>query len=123
MINIIIDILFYISIFAIVFLLQFGFSIKPNLKKNKEKEKKIIELEYLSKKFNIPKEKLLNSVIGTKICYINAFIITVVSMIILNIPVAYYIQLLIGFIILMVMIYGIYEIFGKILVKEIKNEL
>lgn len=131
MYNILSNVIMFVVVFIFVFLLQYNFFMKPKIRKRKPKkglkakeEKKIIEIEYLSTRFNIDKKYLLNSIVGTEICLINSFIISFISTLITNIPLEYYFQLMIGFVLLMGLIYSLYELFGKHLAKKYgkKNE-
>ncbi|MFI3260341.1 MAG: hypothetical protein R3Y13_01335 [bacterium] len=123
------SLIFFLVVFFSIFTLQYTVfvvpKIKPNLK-NKAEAKKIVEIEYLSMKFKLDKEKLMNSKVGTMICYLNSFIIALVSTLVTLLPCSETLQLLIGFVLLLVIIYIVYEIFGKFLSKKLggeKNEL
>lgn len=121
----ILNIIMFMVVFIFVFLLQYNFVIKPKKKKgkgNKVKNNEVIEIEYLSSKFKIDKNKLKTPALGLEICFINAFIISFVSTLISNIPLKFYYQFMIGFVILIAMIYGIYEIYGRNLVKKFNIE-
>lgn len=90
-----------------------------NIKKNKKKKGKeydIVEFRYLALTYNINKEKLYNKKMIIIISIINAFIIALVFFIVVLIPWHIIWQLLVGLVLLLGLIYGIYGILGKILV-------
>ena len=123
--NLTTDICFFVISFIVIFLLDYFLFL--NLKKKrvfqdderiKKKKKNILEVSYLSAKFKISKNKLYKTSILLWIAVINAFIISSVSTIIFMIPVWFFLKLLIGILLLFLLIYSLYEIFGKILVRK-----
>ncbi len=110
----------------IIYLVDFYILLKPKLnlkvkKKNKKKKTEIMEVDYLVRKFGIPKEYLLNVRIFKKMAIINAFIISLVSTIIMFLPIHMSLQFLVGFALLFGLIYSLYEILGRSIIKEIKK--
>lgn len=87
-------------------------------RKKKKKELNIVEIKYLNYRFNIKKERLLTSGFIFLIGLINALIITIVFAVIILLPWPTVLQLLVGFVLLLGLIYAIYEILGRILVKK-----
>ena len=107
----------------IVYLVDYYILLKPklNVKKKKKKQKEIMEIDYLTKKFGIPKEFLLNVKVFKNIALMNAFIISFVSTVIMFIPVHLSLQFLVGFVLLFSLIYSIYELYGRYLIKNISK--
>ena len=76
------------------------------------------EINYLAYKFKIPKQDLYKVSIILWIAFVNAFIISLVSTVVTSVPLAICWQLLIGFALLWGLIYSLYEIFGRVLIKK-----
>ena len=92
-------------------------------KKRKRKElKDIIEIKFLVAMHKLNKEKLLNKKIIFIISIIDSFIITMVFLVITLLPYGIFWQLLVGFVLLLGLIYSIYSILGNILSKKGYNE-
>lgn len=110
--------------FVCIFIVLFVFNTKrtkdmlKNKKSKKNKELFITEYKYLCNKFNININNLLTKKMAFVISIIDSFIITIVFLVIMLIPLAIMWQLLIGFVLLFGLIYSIYEIVGRILVKK-----
>lgn len=121
------DILFFLIVWIIIFLIDYFFMLKPKIKKVKNEQTKksgkkvdIMEITYISTKFNIPKQNLLKKYICLWVAFLNAFIISFVSTFITALPIKMIFQIMIGFVLLIALIYAIYEIFGRILKKKVK---
>ena len=69
-------------------------------------------------KFKLDKKKLNYKSCILCISLINAFIISFVSTVISAIPTKIVWQLLVGFVLIFALIYSMYEIYGRILVKK-----
>ncbi len=116
--------------FIIIFIIDYLINInKLNLlnnksnkkkKRKKKKEDEFIEIKYLILK--LKKEKLLTKRIITIISLMNSFIISLVAFTIFLIPYKIMWQLLIGFVLLVGLIYSLYNILGKILIKKGYNK-
>ena len=107
-------------LFVIIFILDYFLVNRRYLKrvdKNK-KVKEITEVSYLVSKFKLDKKKLQVNKLMIVIAIINAFIIALVSVSVMLIKINIILQLLIGFVLLIGLIYSLYEILGRILVKE-----
>ena len=91
---------------------------KKSKKRKKREAREIIEINYLVITHNIKKERLLNSKFILLISIIDAFIICLVFLVVMLIPYALVWQLLTGFVLLLGLIYSIYTILGRILVKK-----
>ncbi len=118
-------ILFYLIIFLAIFLLDYFLMLKPKLKMlsgskktKKGKNVSIMEIEYLSMKFKLDKNKLLVKWVLLWIAFANAIIITVVSCVVSFVPAHIVVQFLIGFVILMGLIYSLYELLGRYFIKK-----
>ena len=94
---------------------------KLNLIKNKgvtkkgkrKKIKNISEVDYLSAKFKLDTKKLDMDKMIIIISIINAFIISIVSSVIMLMPFAIMWQMIIAFALLFGLIYALYEIYGR----------
>ena len=131
---------FYLGFFGVVYLLVFlvdyffinrrKYNIlfkKKNTKNSKGKKKtttkkksdvQIGEINYLIGKFKLDKKKLDYKSCILWISIINAFIISFVSTVISAIPTHIIWQLSVGFVLIFALIYSMYEIYGRILVKK-----
>lgn len=95
---------------------------KLRLIKENKKKKTIGEIDYLANKFQLDKKKLNENQVIVWISLINSFIISLVSSIIFLLPFKMFINMFIAFILLLGLIYSLYEIYGRYLQKkEIKN--
>lgn len=111
--------IYFIVVFIIIFLCDYLIMKKPYLnKKKKKKDNEVFELTYIVSKFKLDKSKLNIKRCLIEFSLMNAFIIsfTVVVLYILDLFIIW--QFLIGFILLVGLIYSIYEIYGNILVKK-----
>ena len=113
----------FMALFIIVFVVDY-FLInkrKLNLIKNKgvtkkgkrKKIKNISEVDYLSAKFKLDTKKLDMDKMIIVISIINAFIISIVSSVIMLMPFAIMWQMIIAFVLLFGLIYALYEIYGR----------
>ena len=91
---------------------------KRKLKSRKIKNDEIMEVNYLISKFKLDKNKVLYKPMCLYCSLINGFIISFTVTVISNIKLKMVWQLLIGFVIVFGLIYSIYEIYGRILVKK-----
>lgn len=120
-----------IGVFILVFLVDYFFINKRKLEliKNKgvtkrgkkKKIKNIGELDYMIAKFKLDFKKINMDRAIIWITLINSFIITLVSFIIMIIPLKIIWQMLIAFVLLFSLIYSLYEIYGRYL-KKIQKE-
>lgn len=88
--------------------------------KKKKKKEESIEIAYLSGKFKLSKEKLLTARVMLTISLINAFIISLVAIVVMFINVNIILQLIIGFVLVIALIYAMYEIYGRMLERSEK---
>ena len=117
--ELLIDLTYFIIVYLITFLF---YSLILNRKRKNYKEgKKQMEIEYLVKKFNLDMRKTDYNTLKWATSFINPFIISVTFVAIIYID-SFVLSLILGFIIMMLLIYGIYEILGRILKKKEGNK-
>ena len=87
-------------------------------KKKKVVNKFILETAYLTKRFGIKDEKLINKKVLLVCSIINSFIVVVITAFGWFTPIVLILRFLIGFVIAFALIFVLYEIYGKILVKR-----
>lgn len=120
-----------ILVFIIVFLVDYFFINRKKLtliknkgvtKKGKKKKiKNIGELDYIIAKFKLDFKKINTNKAIIWISLINSFIISIVSFIIMILPLKLMWQMLIAFALLFCLIYALYEIYGRHL-KRLQND-
>ena len=112
-----------IGFFAIMFLLIFIITYCMNLNNyKKRKYTSIGELNYLLKKFNLDRKKLPVRKMLLVFSLLDAFIMAFTASFITALPVNTVFQMLIGFVLLFALIYALYEIYGRHLVKKYKKK-
>lgn len=111
------EILFNVLMFLIFFLIIFIITYFMNVWKYK-KNKQIGEVKYLVNKFNLDEKKLKKRQMILWICIIDAFIISFVGTFIFMLPIDYVWEFLSGFVLLFALIYALFEIYGRHLVKS-----
>lgn len=95
---------------------------KGKTKKGKQKKiKSIGEIDYLTIKFKLNKKKLNEDRMIIWISLINSFIISIVSSVVMLMPLKLMWLMLIAFVLLFCLIYSLYEIYGRHLKKKEKN--
>ena len=122
----------FLGIFIIVFLGHLFLITRPAIlrmtgkkkdkKSKKKKDKPLGEIEYLCNKFKLDRNKLNYRELLFMIPLIDSLIITFVTMVIDLVPLPFIFKLMIGFILLMGLIYALYEIYGKHLLKKEKEK-
>ena len=116
-------IVFMVLSVVLYFYDMYMFSVMRKNKKNKKnKEKYLFSVRYLMAKFKLSKELLIQNKMAFIYSLIDAFIITIVFMIIELIDLPSYIQILIVFVLLFVLIYAMYELLGRNLERKENNE-
>ena len=116
--TILLNIIFFMSIFLLVFLVDFYIVSKEKNKKRKI-EKMTSQDLYIIKKFDLD-DKLVNlRQLNFHISVINSFIIAFVSTLISITDFHISIQMGISFVLLFGLIYSLYEIYGRNLSKKI----
>lgn len=117
------EMLMEIGFFAIMFLLIFIITYWMNLNNyKKRKYTSIGELNYLLKKFNLDRKKLPVRKMLLNFSLLDAFIMAFTASFITSLPVNTVFQMLIGFVLLFALIYALYEIYGRHLVKKYKKK-
>ena len=117
-------ILVFLIIFFIIFLGDYFFVKRKYLKKKKKgKKQELMEASYLAAKFKLNQESLINKKMLKIFSMINAFIIAIVCVTVLVIDCNVILKLVIGFILLIALIYAIYELLGRFLERKYKNGL
>ena len=110
--KIIINTIYFLASYLIIFLV-YVFIINRK-KKTYADAKKMTDVTYLTTKFKIDKRK---TDYNTLKWYINPLIISTTFVVISNIK-SLTMSLLVGFIVMLVLIYSLYEIIGRILKKK-----
>ena len=105
----------FLLCFLILFILIY-FVYLGQLKRKKRKE--IIELVYLQNKFHLDSKKINARKEILWISMIDAFIMSFVWSFMNFIPVGFLWQMMIAFVLVFALIYAIYEIYGRHLVKK-----
>ena len=77
-----------------------------------------MELSYLIGKFKLDKDKLPIKVLLPVISAINAFIISLVAVVVIASNTYIILQFLIGFVLLIALIYALYELLGRFLERR-----
>ena len=111
------EILFNVLMFLIFFLIIFIITYFMNVWKYKKK-KQIGEIKYLINKFNLDEKKLKKRQMILWVSIIDAFIISFVGTFIFMLPIDYVWKFLAGFVLLFALIYALFEIYGRHLVKK-----
>ncbi len=127
-VNLIWTFILFILVFLVNYLLVYKYEY-TNIKKekNKKKRKKLedfLGFSYLIPRFSLDVKKMNLEFTFFYLSLINAFIIAFVFMVLLFVPWDIGFSLLLGFVLLFGLIFSLYEIFGRILVKKgwSKNE-
>ncbi len=105
---------FFIILFVLVFLIEY---IYDSRKIRKKKMDTIMITSYVINKFKLDKTKINYKKELKWMCLINSFIIAGVSTVVSCIDTYIILQLGIGFVLLFLLIYALYEIYGRHLKK------
>ena len=105
---------FFIILFILVFLIEYIYDFR---KIKKKKTDTIMITSYVINKFKLDKTKINYKKELKWMCLINSFIIAGVSTIVSCIDTYIILQLGIGFVLLFLLIYALYEIYGRHLKK------
>lgn len=116
--KILINIIFFMVVFLIIFLADFYIISKNKRSKGKKKTEKMTSQDmYIIKKFDLDDTRMSLKTLNFHMSVINAFIIAFVSTIICLTDFHIGIQLAISFVLLFGLIYSIYELYGRHLKK------
>ena len=113
-----------LCIFSVLFIFNYFIIYKLRYKRLKKKKLSKTELkDYIGFSYLIPRFKLdINKIKENRMFFslsiINAFIVSITFMIIYIIPWNVGFKLMIGFVLLFALIYSLYEIYGRHLVKK-----
>ena len=106
----------YIGLFIIYFIFFYLLGLK------RKTISKSLQVEFLKVRFNMSTKQLKPKKIGLIICFIDPLIISITGTIVSLPNFHYSIQLLLGFVLLIGLIYSFYEILGRILTRKRKDE-
>ena len=88
---------------------------------SKKRKNELAEIKYIIEKFKLDRDKLNTKKLKWILSFINPFIISITFMIIINIE-SYILGIMIGFVVMMILVYSVYEIIGRCLKRgERKN--
>lgn len=113
--KIIINTIYFLASYLIIFLV-YVFIINRK-KKTYADAKKMTDVTYLTTKFKLDKRKTDYNTLKWYINFINPLIISTTFVVISNIK-SFTMSLLVGFVVMLVLIYSLYEIIGRILKKK-----
>lgn len=115
--NILLNIIFFLVVFFIIFIADFYFISKEKGKKRKV-EKMTSQDLYIIKKFDLDEQRISLKILNLHISIINSFIIAFVSTTVSITNFNIGIQMAISFVLLFGLIYSLYEIYGRIMKKK-----
>ncbi len=111
-------VIIFLSIYVGVFLVYYFFLCrKKKTKKGRRGFKITNEMSYLITRFKLDEKSLDLRRLAKGVALINGFIIAFVSTVLINLKFQTVIRLLIGFVLLFILIYACYEIYGNYLKK------
>ncbi len=114
---------FILYFFCLIFLLIFIITYGNNYRKVKKKKfDSIKELNDIAVRFKIDKKKINYKKEIKYITFINSFIIASVGTFVTCLDIMIILQLALGFVLLLALIYSLYEIYGRYLAKKIRRE-
>ncbi len=115
--------LFVLLFFSVLFIIIFIFNYLINRLKVKSKKLDTIgEMNYLISKFKLNKNKINYPKEIIYISLINSFIISSVGVFVTCLKIMRILQLLLGFVLLFGLIYALYEIYGRHLLKKTRRD-
>jgi hypothetical protein len=109
------DFIFFIILFVILFLI---YALRTLIKTRRKTLKNMGEITYLINRFKLDEKKLNYKSLAYIVSFINSFIISLSSSLISAINLYYIWQLMIGFVLLISLIYSLYGILGVILKRK-----
>ena len=116
------NITFFMLLMLIIFFVDYKFILLRKIKSKKVKNEEIMEFNYLIHKFNLDPKKINYRPTAMWCALFNGFIISGVVTVMYLIKLKFVWQLMIAFVMLVGLIYSIYEIYGRILVKKGKGK-
>jgi len=115
------NITFFMTLMLIIFFVDYKFILMRKIKSRKVKNEDIMEFNYLIHKFKLNPKKINYKPTALWCALFNGFIISAVVTVMYLIKLKFIWQLMIAFVMLVGLIYSIYEIYGRILVKKGKG--
>lgn len=114
---------FLIYFFVVLFLLVFVTIYIHNLRKvKKNKTDSIGELNYVIKKFKLDKKRINYKKEIRMVSFLDSFIIASVGTFVTSLEIAIFLQLGLGFLLLLALIYALFEIYGRHLVRKLESD-
>ena len=113
---------FFVVLFLIVFVTIYVFNLR---KVKKKKFDTIGELNYVIKKFHLEKKRINYKKEICMISFLDSLIIASVGTFVTSLEIAIFLQLGLGFLLLRALIYALFEIYGRHLLRKLgedKNE-
>ncbi len=107
------DLLFFLIVFLLVYIINYLSYIKKI-----KKGKKLELVDYLVIRFKLSPKKIKARKMVLTISLINAFIISLVTTFITMLKISFIWQFMIGFVLVFALIYSLYEIYGRFLVNK-----
>lgn len=115
--------IFLIYFFVVLFLLVFVAIYVHNLRKVKKKKQDTIgELNYVIKKFKLDKKKINYKKEIRVVALLDSLIIASVGTFVTSLEIAIFLQLGLGFILMLALIYALFEIYGRHLVNKLRRD-
>jgi len=114
---ILLNTIFFMSVFLIIFIVDF-YIISKEKNKKKKIEKMTSQDVYIIKKFDLDSERISLRQLNFHISIINAFIIAFVSTVVSITDFHIGVQLAISFVLLFGLIYSLYELYGRYMKKR-----
>lgn len=108
----------YIGLFLLVFITRLILFFIGTKKKKKKKRDVSVEKLYLMHKFNLKKADVDNKFMNIFLSLNDAFILTIVMVLVFEITNKYLLRILIGIVSVFLLIYLTNEIIGRLLVEE-----
>ena len=112
------NIIIIIAFFFIMVIFFYFKNMHKLVSKKKKKDNEIVEVKYLCLTSNIDKAKLINKKMMIVFSVINALIVDFVFTIVILLKVPIFVRFIIGFVLFIGLIYSIYGILGKLLLKR-----
>ncbi len=110
---------FFCILFVIIFCIHYVYDYR---KLKKKKTDNFMLISYVVKKFKIDEKKIQYKKELKWMCLIDSFIISSVGTIVSFLDTYLILQLGIGFVLLFLLIYALYELYGRHLEKKIRRE-
>lgn len=107
------DVMFFLVVLTLVFVINYFWSVKKL-----NHHKKVDLIDYVCVRFKLDNRKIKARQMVLTVSLINAFIISFVTTFITMIDVSFIWQFMIGFVLIFGLIYSLYEIYGRFLVKR-----